>query len=148
MSAEIRAEITDQLGRFTRLLDGRNWDDLNRVFADDVMFDYGGGRTGSGLAALRELFRHYLDCCGPSQHLLGSIIVDVEDSAFAVSASYVQARHTGQGERAAEWFDTSGEYRDSWRCDEGTWRIVRRIADFRLFVGNPAVIAFDQSPGA
>lgn len=148
MSAEIRAEITDQLGRFARLLDSRNWDDLNRVFADDVTFDYGDGRTGSGLAALRELFRRYLDRCGPSQHLLGSIIIDVADPAAPVSASYVQARHTGQGERAAEWFDTSGEYRDSWRCDEGTWRIVRRIADFRLFVGNPAVIAFDQPPGA
>ncbi len=146
MSAVVRAAIADQLGRFARLLDSKNWDDLNRVFADDVTFDYGGGRTGSGLAELRELFRHYLDRCGPSQHLLGSIIIDVKDPALPVSASYVQARHGGHGERAAEWFDTSGEYRDSWRYDAGQWRIVQRTASFSLFVGNPAVIGFEALP--
>ncbi|MGV3478578.1 MAG: nuclear transport factor 2 family protein [Sphingobium sp.] len=142
-AADIRAAISDQLGRFARLLDTRQWDGLDTVFAGDVRFDYGEGRTGSGLAALRAMFRRYLDRCGPSQHLLGSPIIDLGDPAMPVSACYVQARHVGTGDGAANWFDTSGEYRDSWRRDGNIWRIVRRTADFRLFVGDPGVIAFD-----
>lgn len=146
-SGEIRAAITDQLGRFARRLDTKNWNELGDVFADDVIFDYGGGREGVGLDALRDMFRRYLDRCGPSQHLLGSIIVDLTNSERPVSSSYVQARHSGRGELSREWFDTNGEYRDTWRCDRGAWYIIRRMADFPLMVGNPAVIAFEDVSG-
>jgi hypothetical protein len=144
MSGDIRAAITDQLGNFARLLDRKSWGALDRVFSAEVAFDYGEGRKGAGLPALRDLFRRHLDLCGPSQHLLGSIVIDLTDPSAPISFSYVQARHCGKGETAGEWFDTSGEYSDTWRRGQGEWKIVQRVADFPLIAGNPEVIAFDQ----
>lgn len=143
--SEIRAAIADQLGRFARLLDTRQWDAIDTVFAPDVSFDYSSGREEAGIDALRATFRRYLDQCGPSQHLLGSIIVEFANDGAPVSRSYVQARHCGKGALADQWFDTNGEYVDTWRRDDGVWRIVRRDADFSIFVGNPAVIGFDAA---
>ena len=49
--------ITRALSRFARIADGKNFDELGDVFADDVLFDYGSGHEERGLPALRELQR-------------------------------------------------------------------------------------------
>lgn len=126
------------LGRFARVLDNREWDRIGDVFAADVVFDYGDGREQSGIEALRQQFRRFLDVCGPSQHLLGSIIVSV-DGDGVTSRAYVQARHQGAGE-IPSFFDANGEYVDRWqRLPEG-WRIVRRDVRWLMHMGDPAVL--------
>jgi len=69
-------EITRGLGRFARILDQKEWTGLPDVFAHDLTFDYGQGEE-AGIATLEQRMRVYLDICGPTQHLLGSIVVDV-----------------------------------------------------------------------
>lgn len=135
--------IYRQLGQFARILDEKRWDDAGQVFSEDLTFDYGGG-TGekTGLAAMVENFRRFLDVCGPTQHLIGSIFVEV-DGDSARSRSYVQARHVAKGGEPVSFdqiFDTNGEYHDTWRREGGTWKIVRREATWAMHVGNPAVI--------
>ena len=114
------------LGVFARTLDERHWHRVSEVFAEDITFDYGLGER-SGMPALMENFRSHLDNCGPSQHLLGSIIIEV-DGDTAESRSYVQARHQGAGDRADLWLDSNGEYIDRWERRDSGWRIVRRDA--------------------
>lgn len=137
-----RLAIMNQLGRFARILDGRNWDAVGEVFAQDVTFDYGDGGEKAGIAALTEQFRRYLDVCGPSQHLLGSVMLTFEPNG-AVSRSYVQARHQGLGPKAHLFLDTNGEYIDRWERRDGGWRIVRRDAVWALHMGDFSVLTAD-----
>lgn len=132
-------EIIRGLARFARVLDGKRWDELGDVFADDVSFDYGAGGEQQGIDVLRRHVRAYLDACGPTQHLIGSIIVDV-DGDRATSRAYVQARHQRAGDAAGAVFDSNGEYIDNWERRDGGWRIVRRDAVWATHSGDPAVL--------
>lgn len=133
--------IVTQLGVLARILDTRAWDRVPEIVADEVTFDYGAAGEERGMAALLENFRRYLDRCGPSQHLLGSIIVEVEGDR-ALSRAYVQARHQGVGEKASAIFDSNGEYIDRWERRPEGWRMVRREARWASHSGDGSVIGF------
>lgn len=134
--------VTVQLGRAARLLDGKRWDALAEVFAEDVAFDYGDGNGEQhGLPLLRDTFSRHLDRCGATQHLLGSVIVTI-DGDNATSEAYVQARHAGLGDLSGDIFDTNGEYVDAWARRGGTWLLVRREVQWMTLSGNPAVLGF------
>lgn len=136
---EDRDSIANQLARFARILDSRDWAAVGDVFAEDVTFDYGDGREQAGLEAMRTQFRAFLDGCGPSQHLLGSIAITIEGDA-ATSHAYVQARHQGRGAKADRIFDTHGDYLDHWRRGPEGWRIVRRAVRWSMHIGDPGVL--------
>ena len=133
-------DITHALCRFAHIIDEREWDAVGEVFADDVSFNYGDGQEQTGVAAMRAQFRRYLDHCGASQHLLGTIAVTAEGDT-GLSRAYVQARHQGAGPRAHLFFDSNGEYIDRWARRPEGWRIVRRDVVWHMSMGDPAVIA-------
>ena len=132
--------IFKALGRFARILDQKRWADLSDVFAEDLDFEYGSGVEEHGIDALRRQMRRFLDMCGGTQHLLGSILIDV-DGDEAVSRCYVQARHQRRDDPAGPIFDSTGEYIDRWERRPQGWRIVRRDAVWFLHTGDPAVLA-------
>ena len=119
-------EITRGLGRFARILDQKRWADL-----------------ADGIDALRRQMRRFLDMCGGTQHLLGSILIDVDGDA-AVSRCYVQARHQRRDDPAGPIFDSTGEYIDRWERRPQGWRIARRDAVWFLHTGDPAILAASQ----
>lgn len=131
-------DITQVLVRFAHAVDNKDYAALAEVYTPDVTFNYGDGEQ-SGFDAIVNLTRHHLDLCGDTQHLLGSISVIV-DGDRAESASYVQARHQGLGDKASLFFDSNGQYRDSWERRDTGWRIVRREATWSAHVGEPSVI--------
>ena len=132
-------DIIQGLGIFARTLDNRDWGRVPEVFADDITFNYGDGLEQAGMDALMNNFRRFLEPCGPSQHLLGSIMVEVEGDN-AVSRSYVQARHQGAGAKAHLFLDTNGEYVDRWERRSEGWRIVRRDARWAIHQGDFSVL--------
>lgn len=131
--------INRGLSRFARVLDTKDWDNLGDVFAHDIVFDYGSGTDEHGIDALRDQMTRFLDKCGGTQHLLGSILIDV-DGDSAVSRSYVQARHQRVGDHAGPVLDSNGEYIDRWERRAEGWRIVRRDARWAAQTGDPAII--------
>ena len=135
-------EIHRALARFARIADTKRFDDVGEVFAVDVTYDYGTGEDQHGMAALRELLRHHLEPCGGTQHLIGSVTVDV-DGDRAVSRAYVQARHQRAGDVGGAVFDSNGEYTDRWERRAEGWRIVRRDARWATVSGDPGVLAAD-----
>lgn len=139
---EDRLAILNQLGGFARLVDGRRWDDVADIFDEAVTFDYGGPEgEQAGIAALRAEFQRYLDNCGPSQHLLGSIQLDFDATGGgATTRAYVQARHQGRGGRAHLYLDSNGEYVDRWVRRPQGWRIVRRDATWATHRGDFSVL--------
>jgi uncharacterized protein (TIGR02118 family) len=132
-------EIIRGLSRFARILDGKQWDRLGDVFAQDITFDYGTGGDQHGMAALTTNMRRFLDRCGGTQHLIGSILVDV-DGDRATSRSYVQARHQRANDPAGPIFDSNGEYVDLWERRAEGWRIVRRDALWAAHAGDPMIL--------
>lgn len=130
--------IVRQLSRFARMLDRKEWDALDQVFAPDLSFEYGEGEK-SGLSDLIDQMRRYLDLCGGTQHLLGSILVDL-DADTAISRAYVQARHQRKDDPAGAIFDSNGEYVDRWERRPQGWRIVRRDAIWATQSGDPAIL--------
>ena len=125
---------------FARILDHKKWDDLGNVFAADLSFNYGAGGEQQGIDALRATMRQFLDVCGPTQHLLGSIIVEV-DGDRALSRAYVQARHQRVADATGAIFDSNGEYVDRWERQPQGWRIVRREAIWQIHSGDPSILA-------
>ena len=132
-------EITRQLSQFARILDTKQWDRLGNVFANDIVFDYGSGRDDHGMAALTLNMRRFLDRCGGTQHLIGSLLIDVAGDR-ATSRAYVQARHQRVNDHAGAVFDSNGEYVDQWERRAQGWRIVRRDALWAAHTGDPAIL--------
>lgn len=130
--------VREGLARFARVIDARNWAELDTVFAADLTFDYGEGER-TGIAALAETMRRFLDPCGPSQHLIGSVSI-VPDGAGMISRAYVQARHQRRDDPAGPVFDTNGDYIDRWEPRAGGWRIVRRDARWHSHSGDAGVL--------
>ncbi len=126
-------EIQRLLISYAYAVDAKRYDDLDQIFTTDVKHHYGvSGATG--ITSLKRLIRSYLGRCGPTQHLLGSIVVDVTEHS-ARTSTYVQARHQGRGLRAAFSFDANGVYHDVLERRPEGWRIVSRTADWLAFRG-------------
>ncbi len=132
-------DIRQRLARFARLLDSKAYDRIDEVFAQDLTFNYGIGGEQAGIETMRGLLRQFLDTCGPTQHLIGSIAIEVNGDE-AHSRTYVQARHQSRDDLGGEVFDTNGDYVDRWvRCAEG-WRIARRDVEWATFSGDSSVL--------
>jgi len=134
-------EIERNLSLFSRALDNKDFEAIESIFAADISFNYGIGGEQKGISAIRALFEHFLSSCGPTQHLLGSLIITIaEDGNHAVSRAYVQARHQKADDPMGPVLDTNGEYIDSWqRLAEG-WRITRRQVQWQHFTGDADVL--------
>lgn len=136
-------QIRRKLGEFARILDHKNWAEIGTVFAEDLRFDYGSGTEESGLAALLQTMRRFLDHCGPTQHLIGSIIIDV-DGECAHSQAYVQARHQRADNPLGPIMDSSGDYHDIWRRGPDGWRIIHRRAIWFTHHGDARILQASQ----
>jgi 3-phenylpropionate/cinnamic acid dioxygenase small subunit len=118
-----RLDVIDVVNRYATALDARDWDLLDRVFAEDVRAEF--GRPLPGRAAVKELVRAHLGGCGPTQHLLANHRVEVAgDEATCVTS--VRAFHAGRGSRAGQTYELFGEYHDRLRRGASGWRIVAR----------------------
>lgn len=117
-------DIGRALYRFARAMDERDWAALDEVLTEDATADLGRG-TVSGRGAIVAFIRSFLDACGPTQHLLGNLVIDVEKER-ATSRCYVSDMHKGAGDKAHLTFSTLGEYQDSWVRRGGRWWMIHR----------------------
>lgn len=120
---------------FARAMDDRDWAVLAEILDDDAEGDFGTGRV-HGSAAIIELIRGFLDNCGPTQHLLGNVVIDV-DGDTAVSRAYVRDVHLDWNADPSRRFYTLGDYQDTWhRRADGTWCLTERIKANRAHIGS------------
>jgi ketosteroid isomerase-like protein len=131
-------DIERMLTRFARAMDDRDWRAVADILADEAQGDFGTGRV-RGSAAIIELLRKFLDNCGPTQHLLGNVIIDV-DGDIATSRAYIHDVHLNSKADPASRFYTLGDYTDTWeRRPDGSWRLKERIKSNRAHVGSLGV---------
>lgn len=127
-------DIERALNQFARAMDDRGWDTMAEILAEDVEGDFGTGRL-VGSAAIIDMIRGYVDSCGPTQHLLGNVVVDVTGDT-ANSRAYIRDVHLNSAADPSMRFYTLGDYHDTWRRgDDGRWRITERVKANRAYVG-------------
>lgn len=139
-------EISQALARMTRILDNRAWDSLDSVYAEDLTFNYG-REEGAGIEAMRAELSGFLDNCGPTMHLTGNALIEV-DGDTATSEAYILARHQGAGESVQVYFDACGAWIDKWERRANGWRIVRRDISTSVMQGDPAALGAAALPEA
>ncbi|WP_445165510.1 nuclear transport factor 2 family protein [Mycolicibacterium sp. Dal123E01] len=134
-SSRLRDEraIERALILLARAMDDRDWATMAEIIADNAEGDFGTGRV-AGSTAIIELIRGFLDKCGPTQHLLGNIIVDV-DGDVATSRAYIRDVHLNSAADPSTRFYTLGDYHDVWRRSGNGWRLAERVKANRAYVG-------------
>jgi hypothetical protein len=137
-------EIYRCLVRFARAMDQRDWGALDDIVRADATADLGTGEL-KGRPAIVALMRSFLDDCGPTQHLLGNVLIEVQGDT-AQSSCYVSDLHKGTGDRAALTFSTLGEYHDRWQREGGAWRMSHRTKLNRAHIGDISVLG--PGPGS
>ncbi len=134
-------EIQRNLVSIARAMDQRDWDALRRLLLTETTADLGSGLI-SGREAIVDFIRGFLDACGPTQHLLGNVLIDVAGDT-ASSRSYVSDMHLGRGERARLTFATLGDYHDRWLRVDGGWRLSHRTKLNHATLGDVSI--FDRN---
>ncbi len=119
---------------FARAMDERDWDAFAEITSDDVTANLGQGEL-AGRDTIVAFIRSFLDHCGPTQHLLGNVIIDV-DGDTAKSSAYVRDMHIGSGNKSDLTFFTLGRYFDDWQKIDNDWRMVRRVKENPGYVGS------------
>jgi ketosteroid isomerase-like protein len=128
-------DIQRALTLFARAMDDRDWTAMADILADDAEGDFGTGRL-QGSAAIIELIRSFVDSCGPTQHLLGNVVIDVNGDK-AVSRAYIRDVHLRSDADPSARFYTLGDYKDTWRRQaDGTWCLTERVKANRAYVGS------------
>lgn len=135
-----RADIADLCARYAVALDSADWALLRTCFADDAEVVYGDGPPLRGPHAVEEVCRGALDPLDASQHLVGTVLVDV-DGDDATSTCYLHAQHVRHGTPGGDTFVVAGTYRDRLRRRPDGWRIVHRTLEVTWTAGNPDVLS-------
>lgn len=120
-----KASIADVLIRYATVLDRRDWPALDQVFLEDAVTVYHGLGQYEGLEAITEVIRTFLEACGPTQHIMTNIRVDL-DGDEADAKCYLQATHAGSGDFVGKKMTMWGEYSDRLVAGPDGWRIRRR----------------------
>lgn len=131
-------EIYRCLVRFARAMDYRDWGALDAIVSPDASADLGQGVV-HGRREIVAFMRSFLDDCGPTQHLLGNVMIDVQGDT-AQSSCYVSDMHKGTGDKAEATFATLGEYHDTWERVGGGWRMTHRTKRNRAHIGDIGVL--------
>lgn len=127
-------EIYRQLVKFSRAMDERDWLALENIATEGITADLGTGLL-RGRTAVVDCMRFFLDDCGPTQHMLGNVLIEVAGDS-ASSQAYINDIHLGVREKAHLFFRTLSDYRDEWQRIDGAWRMIHRTKINHAYMGS------------
>ena len=133
-----RVAIEDVLVQCALAQDRQDWDGVAGCFEPDAVYLHPKGRI-DGVAGIVERSRSALGALDSSQHLIGSIRIEVSGDT-ARSTSSFHAQHFRASAPGGDVFVISGTYDDDLRRRDGIWRICERRQSYVGRWGNPAVI--------
>ena len=137
-SSNDEREIYRNIVRFARAMDDRDWAAIADIATADATAELGTGPL-VGRDEIVALIRTFLDECGPTQHLVGNVLIDI-DGDTARSRAYVSDMHLGAGELAQTSFRTLGDYHDEWAKADDGWRMTHRTKHNRGSIGSHEVL--------
>ncbi|ABH00023.1 conserved hypothetical protein (plasmid) [Rhodococcus jostii RHA1] len=132
-------EIYRNIVRIARAMDDRDWSVIEDISIPEATGEFGNGELTSA-AEIITMLRSFLDECGPTQHLIGNVLIEV-DGDNATSRAYVADIHLGTGELEGEYFRTLADYHDSWLRTADGWKLTRRQKFHTGTLGNIGILA-------
>lgn len=140
-------EIIEKLGLWCRIVDQRTLDRMGEVFAQDLVWDFGGGTVDNGLAAIVARIQAHLveaTLCRATHHHIANPWVEINGDTAESEANFlsVAVGHPGAAERA---LIEMGNYHDFWQRTEQGWRIVKRLYRMDIQDG-PMEIMYGSAP--
>ena len=127
LTTEDRLAIHELMGRYGLVIDEREWQRIDELFTDDVVYDMGELGLGvlQGKAAVLELWTTREDLHPVAHHATNIVVTpgDDRDSARVISKGLGVGRKGRVG---------SVTYRDVVRRTAAGWRIARRHARLRI----------------
>jgi hypothetical protein len=134
-----KAEIIEIMNLYALALDAHQWDLFDRVFAPDVIAEFGpAGAAWKGLADFKRSFAEFHETLDGHQHTMMGHLVHVDgDRANAFSyGNWLLVREAAEG--GPTWEGT-GWYDDELVRTAQGWRIQRRVCRLMSWRGNPSV---------
>jgi hypothetical protein len=144
-SAAERQAIIAVLNRYAEACDTKSWVLFDDVFTPDAVGDFGPDFQVQGRDAIVGMVAAHLGGCGPTQHLLGNYLVDV-DGNEATTSCKIRAFHIGAGGDRGRSYEVFGEYHDRLVRVDGTWRIRHRRMAVTIELGTRDILL--PAPGA
>lgn len=132
--------------RYCELVDGKEFDRLDEVFAEDSRGDYsqalGPGVVIEGLPALVSAMHANLgveSSCGATHHNVTNFRIAVDGDAASAKVHYIAA-HAGAGELTGRDYVMWGEYDDELVRTPVGWRVSQRVYTLAVATGDPAIV--------
>jgi hypothetical protein len=93
---EDRQAIQDIVAAYGRLVDDRNWEEVEKLYAPDSVFDTVGGRI-SGRRAVRDYYEQRTNQFGPTYHYPHSheVFFDSADTAHGIVCAHAELAING-----------------------------------------------------
>jgi len=134
----LERNLHEVLCRYARLCDQRDWSLIGEVFSDGTCAEYGDWPLRDR-AAILSMLRNHLGGCGPTQHLLGNLLVEVTNGQVSSRIS-VRATHRGNSALEPVYYEAIGDYHDQWEHTANGWRIAFRQMHLLIETGNRSVL--------
>ena len=115
--------ITEQLMRYSRAMDRRDWELARSVYWPDAADDHI-NYQGDVAGFLDHAANFLIDM--PTMHFLGNVLIDLESDTDAFAETYFLAYHNLPGESGRQDLILWGRYLDNLEKRDGTWRISAR----------------------
>ena len=130
------AEIEQLASLYGHVVDHREWDRLDEVYAPDGVYDRTsvGGQVHAGLDAVRAYF---VSASMPLAHHVTNLVVDRLEDGVAYSRAKYLVVHV-------DLAVSSGEYEDVWARRTDGWRLQRRVARPVTFRHHDEVRAIEE----
>ena len=122
--ADMRA-IHSVLNNYAFAIDTRDWPTFRGLFDKDSVAVYHGLGEFHGPDDILALVNGVISQCGPTQHLIGTVDIDLQDTTASVR-SYLQAIHIGLGSHEGQRYTVWGEYHDRLEKRGERWVFTRR----------------------
>src|SRR4051794_10588914 len=120
-------EIRQLVHRYAMAVDGKDFDGIVSLFAEDVH----AGAAGQGRQALKSVYQGLLADAELSILSIANLVVDFQGPSRATGAVYCRCETSIGG----EWIIQQILYRDAYERHDGTWYFRRR--EHLLFYGAP-----------
>jgi hypothetical protein len=125
--ATVVEAIRNTLALYPFAIDGKNFDALDKVFAQNAFANYSVPlNILTPLSNIQSALAASLKCV-TTQHLYGTQLIDSVSPTVVESVTYYRAAHFGSGQATAQVMYAYGQYQDIWhRQSDRIWCIAHR----------------------
>ena len=146
-----RLDIQDNMARYARGVDRRDWDQVREVFHPDAHDDH--GEYKGGVDGFIDWVSRRHAHVAQSMHFLGNCLIEFAGDDKALVETYYIAMQRleedagsaltllteGGGEAPSGAVDVEilGRYIDHFECRDGAWKVARRVVAFESIRTHP-----------